>query len=289
MPANVTPSPEDAVQTAREYKLCEKIERVLTLLMRDADLDEDAIEREFDDGTGHGLRFDLKALISAVEHRVRAEGVARAEGSDVDHAAAEHTARWMLRPDVSYDEPQTDLARAYLALARVSSQTGTPTEAMIFAPEECLKCGVEETVLAPHQTFCTPCAIALVQSAAPTPSREATEPVALAKALASAVNSVSAENGSDTPDFILGDFLAAQLEAFNNAVHRRSQWYGHHQSIASPPSAPREPSAAMVEAAMNSQPCAKHAVFCDPDLDLSMCPDCVRQGLRAALSVEGAS
>lgn len=52
------------------------------------------------------------------------------------------------------------------------------------------------------------------------------------EALVKAINSVSAENGSDTPDFILAEFLAAQLDAFNQAVHRRSQWYGHHQSVA---------------------------------------------------------
>ncbi len=44
--------------------------------------------------------------------------------------------------------------------------------------------------------------------------------------LAEAVNVNAAENGSNTPDFILGDFLAACLRAFDEATIRRAQWYG---------------------------------------------------------------
>ena len=63
----------------------------------------------------------------------------------------------------------------------------------------------------------------------------------LREGIASAINRVSAENGSDTPDFILADLLADVLKAFDKAVHARSRWYGHHQSIgAALPSAPRE-------------------------------------------------
>ena len=44
--------------------------------------------------------------------------------------------------------------------------------------------------------------------------------------IAQAINSVSAENGSDTPDFILADFLAGCLAAFDEAVVAREEWYG---------------------------------------------------------------
>jgi len=47
-----------------------------------------------------------------------------------------------------------------------------------------------------------------------------------ARALASAVNRMSEENGSNTPDFILGNFLTDALAAFHEATRRREQWYG---------------------------------------------------------------
>ena len=40
------------------------------------------------------------------------------------------------------------------------------------------------------------------------------------------VNKHSMENGSNTPDFILAEYLTGCLEAFDNAVKRRTQWYG---------------------------------------------------------------
>lgn len=40
------------------------------------------------------------------------------------------------------------------------------------------------------------------------------------------INRRSAENGSDTPDFLLADFLAACLEALDETVVRREKWYG---------------------------------------------------------------
>ena len=46
-----------------------------------------------------------------------------------------------------------------------------------------------------------------------------------------AINRNSAENGSDTPDFILAVYLLNCLEAFDKAVHARSAWYSHHCTI----------------------------------------------------------
>ncbi len=41
-----------------------------------------------------------------------------------------------------------------------------------------------------------------------------------------AINCVSAENGSDTPDFILARYLTSALAAFDVAVVARDDWYG---------------------------------------------------------------
>ncbi len=51
------------------------------------------------------------------------------------------------------------------------------------------------------------------------------EPGTAAEAFTRAVNKVSAENGSDTPDFILGEFLAGVLGAFDAATLHRDRWY----------------------------------------------------------------
>lgn len=40
------------------------------------------------------------------------------------------------------------------------------------------------------------------------------------------INSLSLENLSDTPDFILGDFLASVLKLFSETVRRRADWHG---------------------------------------------------------------
>lgn len=40
------------------------------------------------------------------------------------------------------------------------------------------------------------------------------------------INRSSMENGSNTPDFILAEYLADCLAAFDKAVNRRAEWYG---------------------------------------------------------------
>lgn len=45
-----------------------------------------------------------------------------------------------------------------------------------------------------------------------------------------AVNRHSAENGSNTPDFILAQFLMGSLRAFDAAVNARETWYGRDQT-----------------------------------------------------------
>lgn len=48
----------------------------------------------------------------------------------------------------------------------------------------------------------------------------------LRRKIESVLNSCSAENGCDTPDFILADYLVACLEAFDAAVRQRRTWWG---------------------------------------------------------------
>lgn len=52
-----------------------------------------------------------------------------------------------------------------------------------------------------------------------------------------AINRCSAENGSNTPDFILAKYLMRCLEAFNETVNAREEYYGRPSrgENASPP------------------------------------------------------
>lgn len=45
--------------------------------------------------------------------------------------------------------------------------------------------------------------------------------------LESLLNRHSIENESDTPDWILMDYIRRSLDAWNNAVLLRDRWYGH--------------------------------------------------------------
>jgi len=44
----------------------------------------------------------------------------------------------------------------------------------------------------------------------------------------SAINRCCAENDSNTPDFILAEYLLACLNAFTVASNSREDWYGAH-------------------------------------------------------------
>lgn len=46
------------------------------------------------------------------------------------------------------------------------------------------------------------------------------------KELESLLNTFSMENGSNTPDFLLAEFLGGCLENYDRAVKRRDAWYG---------------------------------------------------------------
>lgn len=48
----------------------------------------------------------------------------------------------------------------------------------------------------------------------------------LCRDIEAAINRNSAENGSNTPDYILAHFLEATLAAFDLAVRDRDDWHG---------------------------------------------------------------
>jgi hypothetical protein len=49
--------------------------------------------------------------------------------------------------------------------------------------------------------------------------------------LQSLLNRHSLENGSDTPDFLLAQYLVGCLQAWNAAVCARERWYGREPSV----------------------------------------------------------
>jgi len=50
----------------------------------------------------------------------------------------------------------------------------------------------------------------------------------LREAIRNALNSTSAENGSNTPDFILASYLSACLAAFDAGVRDPETWHGRN-------------------------------------------------------------
>jgi hypothetical protein len=59
----------------------------------------------------------------------------------------------------------------------------------------------------------------------PVPDEPAFERPEFGKALSRLINSYSKENESDTPDFILAEYLESSLNAFDIASKRRDKWY----------------------------------------------------------------
>lgn len=54
---------------------------------------------------------------------------------------------------------------------------------------------------------------------------------AFSRDLRELVNQYSRENGSDTPDRILADFMCECLDAFDRATRRRKEWYAEQALI----------------------------------------------------------
>ena len=51
------------------------------------------------------------------------------------------------------------------------------------------------------------------------------------KELEKLINKYSMENGSDTPDFILAEYMYNCLKSFNEITKRRDEWYGRHKGV----------------------------------------------------------
>lgn len=62
--------------------------------------------------------------------------------------------------------------------------------------------------------------------------------------LQTVINRYSRENGSNTPDFILADYLAGCLAAYDAALTARDKWFGYEpwgeRKAASPPNGTAE-------------------------------------------------
>lgn len=59
------------------------------------------------------------------------------------------------------------------------------------------------------------------------------------KELERLINRFSMENGSNTPDFILADYLVGCLESYNETVKAREKWYGREiKELSTVPSDP---------------------------------------------------
>ncbi len=58
--------------------------------------------------------------------------------------------------------------------------------------------------------------------------------ITLRKEIEQAINRVSAENGSNTPDFILADYLLGSLAIFDASVKAREKWYGREPKPVGP-------------------------------------------------------
>jgi hypothetical protein len=58
--------------------------------------------------------------------------------------------------------------------------------------------------------------------------------------ITSLINRYSMENGSDTPDFLLAEYLTACLAVFDKAVTARERWYGRRHGNPIEPYTPPE-------------------------------------------------
>lgn len=62
--------------------------------------------------------------------------------------------------------------------------------------------------------------------------------MAFVNELASLLNRHCQENSSDTPDFILAEYMLACLRAWNQGVQKRDKWHGRDPNPLSKPEAP---------------------------------------------------
>ena len=63
------------------------------------------------------------------------------------------------------------------------------------------------------------------------PDGKEAEPSEFMRELSSVINRFSKENGSNTPDFILAEYLNGCLDSFNKASRSREKWFGKELKI----------------------------------------------------------
>lgn len=97
--------------------------------------------------------------------------------------------------------------------------------------------------------------------------------------LSTAINRSSKENGSDTPDFILAEFLGDCLTAFDKAVLAREKWYGRETKFVPYYECPKDSRPASNEAAQATGPSTYGCQQSGPGPRIGtvgLCPHCER-------------
>ena len=77
--------------------------------------------------------------------------------------------------------------------------------------------------------------VAVLEALPSTPPQEQVMPSDLEREIAAVLNRHSAENASNTPDFILAQYLFGCLVGWNVAVQQRETWYGRDAHPAAAP------------------------------------------------------
>lgn len=78
---------------------------------------------------------------------------------------------------------------------------------------------------------CTELADHMYKDAAALPETATYERSGFEKELESLINRYSMESGSNTPDFILAEYMTNCLNAFHLATRHRDNWYGGKRSV----------------------------------------------------------
>lgn len=78
---------------------------------------------------------------------------------------------------------------------------------------------------------CNELANDMYKEAGPLPESESYERPTFGKALERLINCYSLESGSNTPDYILAEYMKNNLENFHNATRLRDNWYGGKRSV----------------------------------------------------------
>lgn len=122
-----------------------------------------------------------------------------------------------------FSEGSPDCEALMLSDVRKITATG-------FACQE--QCGYVPRVLPPNLA---------ALAASPSPNAAINEHFDLRKAIEININLYSAENGSNTPDFILAQYLMDCLAAYDKAVTAREKWYGREPKPVPPDQCPPPP------------------------------------------------